>query len=240
MHKLVALNASGQLRSTRSYKGFCVEGRRVPGLAACLHRCSHYRITDRTRTLSLFAPGQGSGMRLLRSNTHAGVSIHDKIRKSLQNKTGPPRPRNFVSACANAAHRFCTVNALSYEAGELVIADPLLPVATRFDAIMKRSDGSRELISWKTGCGPRNSAELLQHKTQLAMERRMLEIGHDVPIDYATLLYVGALQNINTRALRPVFHGFELGTVECSLLAQAAEKHLAKTVRSRQRRPRAK
>jgi hypothetical protein len=242
MDALVALNRTGELRSTGTYKGFVVHGRRVPGLSACLHRCAHYKTTRGNRSISLFAPGEGSGLRLLRSNTRAGVSVHDKIRRTLS--ADAPRaaaaPRTYVDACAMAARAFCVANGLRPCASELVIAHPTLSLATRFDALLRRADDSLELLSWKTGCGPSTQAELAQHEAQVAMEHRMLEAGHGVRVDHVTLLYIGVQQRIATGRMCPVFHGFELGRKRCAAVAAEAERHLAGTLKRRRAQKKAR
>ena len=227
METLRDLNRRGVLRgqSEHGWRGFSVHGRSLPGLAKTLRR---YRLGgDTIQRHSEFAPGPGSQCRLLRSNKSIGAVAHAAIATALEQGIVPPA-HNYASACARGAALFCAGAGLRLEAAELVITHPELPVATRFDALCRDSQsGALELLSWKTGCGPRNGAEQRQHEAQLAMEWRMLEQGHGVAVRRATLLYVGAIQHIRTRKMAHVYKGYELSRAHAEQLIACVEKHLA-------------
>jgi len=229
MDQLRALNASGELRAQpeHGWRGFRVRGVPTPGLAASIRRYSFGG--NASERLQVFAPGKGSQCRLLRSNKAAGAAAHVAIAHALR-KGQAPRCTSYTSTCAHAAVTFCRRAGLVYEADELVIAHPTLKLATRFDAVCLSTalPGGYELLSWKTGCGPRTAAEIMHHKAQLAMEARMLEAGHGVPVSRATLLYVGAIQHMHTGAMAPVFQGYDLSDAERERLADEIEAKLAK------------
>lgn len=227
MDELRRLNASGALRAQpeHRWRGFCVNGRPTPGVASTLKRL---RLGGDTATrLRVFAPGEGSQCRLLRSNTKAGVAIHARICDVLRRRL-LPSPRDYTSTCARAAAMFCQHAGLRLEDAELVVRHPDLPLATRFDALCVDRAGRRELLSWKTGCGPRHAADLLQHKAQLALEWHMLERGHGVPVRRATLLYVGALQHVHTRAMAPIYQGYDVRRAEADELVGRVQALLEK------------
>jgi len=228
MQQLAQLNRDGTLRAQgagQRYRGFVCHGRVLPGLASVLKRMRLGGSQERQR--SPFAPGAGSGLRLLRSTKRLGVAAHLAVAERLAGKRAASRGP-FADACALGAATFAQRAGLRLEAAELVVHDAALPVATRFDALLADAAGRRELLSWKTGCGPRHDADLRQHKTQLAMERRMLERTHGVAVHRATLLYLGAVQGVADGRLAPVFKGYALTRAEGDALCAAVEARLAR------------
>lgn len=223
MERLRALNRARILRAQQaetSYRGFVVHGRVLPGLTPALKR---YKLGGSSAaTLHVFRPGLGSGCRLLRSTTKLGAAAHKRICDTLAAGRAPDST-SFADTCARGAHMYAERNRLRFEAAELVIAHPTLPLATRFDALFRDAAGRRELVSWKTGCGPRHTADLAAHKAQLAMEWKMLEHGHGVQVHSAMLLYLGALQSISTRRMAPVYQGYPLKRAEAERLCAAIE-----------------
>lgn len=223
MQQLIRLNRSGALRgqAERRHRGFVVHGRVMAGLAATLKRM---RLGGATTPLqSPFAPGPGSGMRLLRSTKHLGVAAHAAVAERLAGTAKSHGP--FADTCARAAATFAERAGLRLAAAELVVHDGAL--ATRFDAMMQDAAGRLELLSWKTGCGPRHDADLRLHKTQLAVERRMLERTHGVTVHRATLLYLGAVQSVANKRMSPVYKGYALTRTEGDALCAVVEARLA-------------
>jgi hypothetical protein len=205
-----------------------VRGRLMPGVAKVLKR---YKLGGSSAaTLHTFAPGLGSGCRVLRSTKTLGAVAHKRICDTLA--TGcTPQPTSFADACARGAHMYAARNGLRFEAAELVIAHPTLALATRFDALFVDAAGKRELVSWKTGCGPRHTADVATHKAQLAMEWKMLEHGHGVQVNSAMLLYLGVLQSISTRRMAPVYQGYPLKRGEAERLCAVIETKLKRRKR---------
>lgn len=227
MDNLRLLNKQRKLRSSDKHRrGFVVYGRRVPGVAAKLGRLKFGG--DRTRKLSIFAPGQGSGCRLLRSNTRSGAKAHARICDVLTRGLAPPKLTSYADVCARAAMLFAFRNDLVHDASELVICNEAHTLATRFDALFVCGGSERELVSWKTGCGPRFEDDLVHHKAQLAMEWHMLETEHAVPVRRATLVYVGALQSIQSKAMAPIYQAYNLTRKEAQALREEVEQKLAK------------
>jgi hypothetical protein len=232
MESLRALNRARILRSAHAntnHRGFVVHGRLMPGVAAVLKR---YKLGGSSAAkLHTFSPGLGSGCRVLRSTTTLGAVAHKRICDTLTAGRAPDGTTTFADTCARGAHMFAARSGLRFEAAELVIAHPTLRLATRFDALFLDAAGHRELVSWKTGCGPRHTADVATHKAQLAMEWKMLEQGHGVQVHSAMLLYLGALQSIATRRMAPVYQGYALKRGEAERLCATIETKLKRRKR---------
>jgi hypothetical protein len=226
MQALLALNRSGALASNRTggYSGFRVNGRLVPGLAS---QIKAFKLGgDTTQPLRLFAPGPKSGLRVLSGKTAGGITVHKLVADSMQQST-VPRSTGYALTCARAAWLFAQKAKLRHEASELVISHSTLPLATRFDALFRRTDDSTlELVSWKSGSGPRHAADVRRHKAQLALEWKMLRCTHRVQVRRAKLVYLGAQQCIRTGAMRAVYSAFCLSQREANALATAVETKL--------------
>jgi len=228
MQRLAQLNSAGTLRAQgagQRHRGFVCNGRVLPGLYAVLRRMRLGGSQERLR--SPFASGPGSGLRLLRSTTRLGVSAHLAVAERLAGTRAARARGPFADTCAQAAALFAQRAGLRLAAAELVVQHAELPLATRFDALLVDAAGRHELLSWKTGCGPRHEADLRLHKTQLAMERRMLERAHGVAVHRATLLYLGVVQQLSDARMVPAYKGYALTRAEGDALCAAVEQRLA-------------
>jgi hypothetical protein len=223
MNALISRNASGELRSGPAGRGFYDGVRRCRGVTKLLKRFVRGNTAEPTARV------ERRGWRTMASSRRCGAGVHrvlmhDIVCAVVGCTCGTAAPDRrlaalaFSRACLAGARAFLAAAGLRPAAGELVVAHPWLPVATRVDLVCRDARGRAVVVSWKSGGGAANAVELRRHKTQVAFEWSLLE-GAGERVAAAYVVYVGGA--LRGAELAPFYFAHPVARDEARALADA-------------------
>lgn len=200
MDQLLERNAAGELRAGPAGRGFYDGRRRCTGVTKLLRRFLRKGLREPQPRVAR------SGWRLMASSRATGAKIHRVLLHGIVceggtcvcDASGSPAPDTRITtqmysrACLAAGREFLCDAQLRAVAGEVIVAHPRFPVATRIDLVCRDARDRCVLVSWKSGGGAANVCELQRHKTQVAFEWAMVEAAGERVVA-AYVVYVGGL-----------------------------------------------
>lgn len=227
MERLLERNAAGELCSGPAGRGFYDERRRCTGVTKLLRRFLRKGLREPEARVAR------PGWRLMVSSRTIGAEIHRVLLHGIvcaaadacvcasSGSAAPDmrrREQMYSRACLAAGREFLCDAGLTAVAGEVVVAHPRFPVATRIDLVCRDARGRCVLVSWKSGGGAANACEARRHKTQVAFEWAMVEAAGE-RVAGAYVVYVGGL--MREGAIAPYYRVVGVERDEARTLADA-------------------
>lgn len=226
MEQLLERNAEGELRAGPAGRGFYDGRRRCKGTTKLLRRFLRKGLRKPIPRV------MRAGWRLMVSSRTTGTTIHRILLHGIVCELGtcicdtagapPPdtriRAQMYSRACLAAGREFLCDAGLTPVAGEVIVAHPRFPVATRIDLVCRNAHDHCVLVSWKSGGGPANECERQRHATQVAFEWSMVEAAGE-RVAAAHVVYVGGM--MRGGSIAPYYHSVRVERDEARTLADA-------------------